>query len=65
MPGADYRAGATVILWNCSGAANQQFVRQSGTVRPAASTGLCLTLAAAKDPLKLQACDGTAKQRFA
>ncbi|MFJ1828864.1 ricin-type beta-trefoil lectin domain protein [Streptomyces sp. NPDC088178] len=65
VPGADYKAGATLILWDCSGAANQQFVRQSGTLRPAASTGLCLTLAAAKDPLRLQSCDGSAQQRFA
>ncbi|MGW2557698.1 ricin-type beta-trefoil lectin domain protein [Streptomyces sp. NPDC001514] len=65
VPGADYKAGAALIVWNCSGAANQQFVRQAGTVRPAAATGLCLTLAAAKDRVRLQPCDGSAKQRFA
>ncbi|MFI8813022.1 MULTISPECIES: ricin-type beta-trefoil lectin domain protein [unclassified Streptomyces] len=64
VPGAKYDAGATLVLWDCSGAANQRFVQQAGTVRPAAATGLCLTLAGAKDPLKLQACDGGAKQRF-
>ncbi len=56
---------ATLVVWDCSGAANQKFVRQAGTIRPAAATGLCLTLAGAKDPLRLQTCDGTAKQRFA
>ncbi|CAM5388290.1 ricin-type beta-trefoil lectin domain protein [Streptomyces californicus] len=65
VPGAKYTAGATLVVWDCSGAANQKFVRQAGTIRPAAATGLCLTLAGAKDPLRLQTCDGTAKQRFA
>lgn len=65
VSGATYTPGATLIVWDCSGAANQKFVRQAGTVRPAAATGLCLTLAGAKDPLKLQTCDGGANQRFA
>ncbi|MCK8681602.1 ricin-type beta-trefoil lectin domain protein [Streptomyces lichenis] len=65
VPGGTYTAGTALVLWNCSGAANQRFVRDSGTLRPAAATGLCLTLAAAKDPLRLQPCDGTARQRFA
>lgn len=65
VPGADYKAGAALILYNCGGAANQQFVRQSGTLRPAAATGLCATLAGAHDPLRLQACDGSGGQRFA
>ncbi|MBT2489177.1 ricin-type beta-trefoil lectin domain protein [Streptomyces sp. ISL-96] len=65
VPGAKYQAGAGLILWNCSGAANQQFVRDGSTIRPAAATGLCVTLAAAKDPLKLQPCTGAANQRFA
>ncbi|MGC0327780.1 hypothetical protein RKD23_000770 [Streptomyces sp. SAI-170] len=60
-----YSAGRALILWNCHGGTNQQFVRQSGTIRPAAATGLCLTLGAAKDPLRLQTCDGSARQRFA
>ncbi|OEJ25225.1 hypothetical protein BGM19_24085 [Streptomyces agglomeratus] len=65
VPGAKYQAGAGLVLWNCSGAANQQFVRDGSTIRPAASTGLCVTLAAAKDPLRLQACTGAANQQFA
>ncbi|MEV3989362.1 ricin-type beta-trefoil lectin domain protein [Streptomyces sp. NPDC049837] len=65
VPGAAYQAGKALVLWNCSGVANQKFVRQGTTLRPAAATSLCLTLGAAKDPLRLQACDGTAKQRFA
>ncbi|MEU0275137.1 ricin-type beta-trefoil lectin domain protein [Streptomyces sp. NPDC006307] len=65
VPGAAYTAGKALILWNCSGAANQRFVRQAGTLRPEAAPSLCLTLGAAKDPLKLQPCDGSAKQRFA
>lgn len=64
VPGARYEAGTTLILWDCSGAANQRFVRDAGTLRPAAATGLCLTLAAAKDALKLRTCDGSAQQRF-
>ncbi|GES31792.1 ricin-type beta-trefoil lectin domain protein [Streptomyces angustmyceticus] len=65
VPGAQYRAGAQLVLWNCSGAANQQFVRDGGgTIRPAAAPSLCLTLGAAKEPLRLQGCDGSAGQRF-
>ncbi|MER0448009.1 ricin-type beta-trefoil lectin domain protein [Streptomyces sp. Edi4] len=65
VPGANYTAGAQLIIWNCSGAANQEWVRASGTLRPAAATSLCATLGAAKDPLTLRPCDGTASQRFA
>ncbi|MGA5410960.1 ricin-type beta-trefoil lectin domain protein [Streptomyces lavendulocolor] len=65
VPGAAYRAGTALVLWNCSGAANQRFVREGATLRPAAAPALCLTLAAARDPLRLQPCDGTARQRFA
>ncbi|MFE7316622.1 ricin-type beta-trefoil lectin domain protein [Streptomyces sp. NPDC057555] len=65
VPGARYEKGAALILWSCSGAANQQFVRNGGTLRPAAAQALCLTLGAAKDPLRLQQCDGSAAQRFA
>jgi len=65
VPAADYKAGNRLILWDCSGAANQRFVKDAGTLRPAAATGLCLTLASAKDTLKLQNCDGSANQRFA
>ncbi|MGD3105496.1 ricin-type beta-trefoil lectin domain protein [Streptomyces sp. YGL11-2] len=65
VPGGRYEPGAALVLWNCSGAGNQQFVRDGGTLRPAAAPSLCLTLGAAKDPLRLQRCDGTAGQRFA
>ncbi|MEU5085193.1 ricin-type beta-trefoil lectin domain protein [Streptomyces sp. NPDC021356] len=65
VPGAQYRAGAALIIWNCSGAADQKFVRDGGTVRPAAATGLCLARTTARQPLRLQNCDGSAGQRFA
>lgn len=65
VKGASYAAGTPLLAWNCSGAGNQQFVRQADTIRPAAATGLCVTLGAAKEQLKLQACDGSARQRFA
>jgi hypothetical protein len=66
VPEGRYEPGAALVLWNCSGAANQQFVRaDGGTVRPAAARSLCLTLSAAKDPLRLGSCDGSAAQRFA
>ncbi|GAU66449.1 hypothetical protein SSP35_03_00970 [Streptomyces sp. NBRC 110611] len=65
VPGGRYRAGAGLVLWNCSGAANQQFVRgDGGAIRPAAAPSLCLTLGGAKEPLRLQGCDGSAGQRF-
>ncbi|MFD4710779.1 ricin-type beta-trefoil lectin domain protein [Streptomyces sp. NPDC058430] len=65
VPDSSYKAGTALVLWNCHGGANQQFVRQGDTLRPAASTGLCLTLASAKDNVRLQNCDGSAGQRFA
>ncbi|MEU4208724.1 ricin-type beta-trefoil lectin domain protein [Streptomyces sp. NPDC026206] len=65
VPGGAYRAGTAVALWNCHGGANQQFVRSGAGLRPAAAQDLCLTLASAKDPLRLQKCDGSAGQRFA
>ncbi|MGR8008546.1 ricin-type beta-trefoil lectin domain protein [Streptomyces hypolithicus] len=65
VPGGDYRAGVGLVLWNCSGAANQRFVRDGATIRPAAATGLCATLAAPKDPLRLQPCTDAPNQRFA
>ncbi|MFF3319711.1 ricin-type beta-trefoil lectin domain protein [Streptomyces sp. NPDC003035] len=65
VPGAKYQAGTALIIWNCSGAANQKFVRDGSTIRPAAATGLCLTQAAAKEPLRLRSCDGSANQKFA
>ncbi|MEV6395197.1 ricin-type beta-trefoil lectin domain protein [Streptomyces sp. NPDC051907] len=65
VPGGDYTAGKALQLWNCHGGANQRFVRQAGTIRPAEATGMCLTLASARQPLRLQPCTGTANQRFA
>ncbi|MCL3996172.1 ricin-type beta-trefoil lectin domain protein [Streptomyces lavenduligriseus] len=64
VPDGSYTAGTGLILWNCHGGANQRFVRQSGTLRPAAAPGLCLTLTAAKERVRLQTCDGSAAQRF-
>lgn len=66
VPDGRYEAGAGLVLWNCSGAANQQFVRaDGGAIRPAGAQSLCLTLGGAKEPLRLQPCDGSAGQRFA
>ncbi|MER7834217.1 ricin-type beta-trefoil lectin domain protein [Streptomyces sp. NPDC095602] len=66
VPGARYTAGTALIVWNCSGTGNQKFVREAGTLRPAAAPHLCATLASAKDPLRLQPCAaGAANQRFA
>ncbi|MEU3738806.1 ricin-type beta-trefoil lectin domain protein [Streptomyces sp. NPDC032198] len=59
------KEGTAVTLWNCHGGANQKFVREAGTLRPADASGLCLTLAGAKEPLRLQKCTGAANQRFA
>ncbi|MER7518572.1 ricin-type beta-trefoil lectin domain protein [Streptomyces sp. NPDC126499] len=64
VPGARYQAGAALVLWNCHGAAHQKFVRDGDTLRPAAATGLCLTQGAARQPIRLQSCDGSANQRF-
>ncbi|MEV5243583.1 ricin-type beta-trefoil lectin domain protein [Streptomyces cinnamoneus] len=65
VPGGKYAAGTAVGLWNCHGGANQKFVLNGGTFRPASAQDLCLTLASAKDPVRLQKCDGSASQRFA
>ncbi|MFI1969121.1 hypothetical protein BLA24_26155 [Streptomyces cinnamoneus] len=65
VPGGKYAAGTAVALWNCHGGANQRFTRSGGTLRPAAAQDLCLTLAGAKEPLRLQRCDGSGSQRFA
>ncbi|WP_128977139.1 ricin-type beta-trefoil lectin domain protein [Streptomyces roseicoloratus] len=65
VPGAAYEPGKALIVWNCSGATNQKFVRDGATVRPAAATGLCLTQGAARQAIRLRACDGSANQRFA
>ncbi|QLE73741.1 hypothetical protein FGW37_21080 [Streptomyces rectiverticillatus] len=64
VPGGKYAAGTAVVLWNCHGGGNQQFVRSGSTVRPAAASGLCLTLGVAKDPVRLQQCDGSRSQQF-
>ncbi|MFI9205344.1 ricin-type beta-trefoil lectin domain protein [Streptomyces sp. NPDC053048] len=65
VPGGAYRAGAAVTLWNCHGGTNQRFSRSGGALSPVAAPGLCLTLASAKDALRLQKCDGSGSQRFA
>ncbi|MEU2115572.1 ricin-type beta-trefoil lectin domain protein [Streptomyces sp. NPDC016459] len=65
VPSTSYPAGTALIVWNCHGAANQTFVRDGATIRPAAATGLCLTLSAAKQQVRLQNCDGSAAQKFA
>lgn len=64
VPGGRYTAGAALTVWNCHGGANQQFVRTGGTIRPAAAQGLCVTLASARDAVRLQGCTGAANQRF-
>ncbi|KUN08542.1 hypothetical protein AQI95_09280 [Streptomyces yokosukanensis] len=64
VPGGSYTAGTGLIVWNCHGGTNQQFVRRSGTLRPAAATGMCLTQAAPEDRIRLRDCDGSAAQRF-
>ncbi|EST32306.1 ricin-type beta-trefoil lectin domain protein [Streptomyces roseochromogenus] len=64
VPGASYTAGTGLIIWNCHGGTNQQFVREAGTIRPAAAPALCLTQAAARDRVRLQTCDGSAAQHF-
>ncbi|MGW0607297.1 ricin-type beta-trefoil lectin domain protein [Streptomyces sp. NPDC002644] len=63
--GGSLTAGARLVLWDCHGNANQQFVRQGATLRPASSTGLCVTLPSATAGLVLRACTGAADQRFA
>lgn len=65
VPGSDYSSGTGLILWDCHGGANHQFVQQSGTIRPAAATGMCLTQSATRDRIRLQSCNGSANQRFA
>ncbi|MEX2986116.1 ricin-type beta-trefoil lectin domain protein [Streptomyces sp. C36] len=65
VPGGKYAAGAAVALWNCHGGANQRFTKSGSTFRPSAAQDLCLTLAGAKEPVRLQKCDGSASQRFA
>ncbi|MEV0266294.1 ricin-type beta-trefoil lectin domain protein [Streptomyces sp. NPDC050617] len=65
VPGGTYEAGTALVLWNCHGERNQKFTESAGAIRPDAAPGLCLTLAAAKDPLRLQKCDGSAHQKFA
>lgn len=63
-PGANYGNGTALIIYNCHGGANQQFVRDGATLRPAAATGMCLTVAAPHEPLRLQTCNGSPGQRF-
>ncbi|MFC5718898.1 ricin-type beta-trefoil lectin domain protein [Streptomyces gamaensis] len=65
VPEGRYEEGTAVVLWNCHGGANQRFTQDGATLRPTAAPRLCLTLASAKDPVRLQKCDGSANQRFA
>ncbi|MFK4071280.1 ricin-type beta-trefoil lectin domain protein [Streptomyces sp. NPDC029674] len=65
VPDGSYKEGTAVTLWNCHGGGNQKFVREAGTVRPAAASEMCLTLAGGKEPVRLQKCTGAANQRFA
>ncbi|MQY14247.1 hypothetical protein SRB5_44100 [Streptomyces sp. RB5] len=65
VPDSNYASGTSLILWDCHGGVNQQFTRSGDTLRPAGSTGMCLTLASATDNLRLRPCDGSAGQRFA
>ncbi|MFF8815221.1 ricin-type beta-trefoil lectin domain protein [Streptomyces pactum] len=65
VPEGRYTAGTALVLWDCHGGTHQKFTRSGATLRPTAAQNLCLTLASAKDPVRLQPCDGTARQRFA
>jgi lysophospholipase L1-like esterase len=65
VPGSTYKAGTALEIWNCHGGTNQKFVRTGATIRPAAATTLCLTHAAAKEPIRLQTCDSSANQKWA
>ncbi|KUJ66059.1 hypothetical protein ACZ90_40090 [Streptomyces albus subsp. albus] len=65
VPESKYTAGAALVLWDCHGGTNQKFTRNGATIRPTAAPDLCLSLASAKDPVRLQKCDGSAGQRFA
>ncbi|MGW1071385.1 ricin-type beta-trefoil lectin domain protein [Streptomyces sp. NPDC002537] len=64
VPGGTYSAGAALELWNCHGGDNQKFTRSGSAISPAGAPGLCLTLASAKDAVRLQPCDGSAAQSF-
>ncbi|MFG2887311.1 ricin-type beta-trefoil lectin domain protein [Streptomyces sp. NPDC048297] len=65
VPASTYKAGTALEIWNCHGGTNQKFVRTGATIRPAGATALCLTHAAAKEPLRLQTCGGSANQKWA
>lgn len=67
VPEGTYQAGAELVLWDCSGAENQRFVRDSGSgaLKPEAAPDLCVTLPGAGQPVTLQPCDGSDRQRFA
>ncbi|HEY9371938.1 ricin-type beta-trefoil lectin domain protein [Streptomyces sp.] len=65
VPNASYPAGTALLVWNCHGGTHQKFVKNGATIRPAAATGMCLTQAAAREPIRIQTCNGSANQRFA
>ncbi|OEU96274.1 ricin-type beta-trefoil lectin domain protein [Streptomyces oceani] len=65
VPEGAYEAGTALVLWDCLGKENQRFVTEGDTIRPAAASELCLTLAEPEAPVRLQKCDGSEQQRFA
>ena len=65
VPEGDYREGAALVLWNCSGAENQRFVRTASDagvqLSPAGAPELCLRLDAGDGaPLTLRSCRDSA-----
>ncbi|MER7764912.1 ricin-type beta-trefoil lectin domain protein [Streptomyces sp. NPDC097619] len=64
VPGGNTEAGTALILWNCHGGTNQQFLREAGTLRPAAAPSLCVTLTTPNSPARLRPCTGAPTQSF-
>lgn len=64
VPDGRFTAGTALVVWNCAATDNQRFVRSGTSVRPQAAQDLCLTLAGAREPVRLQRCDGSAGQQF-
>ncbi|MEU0744488.1 ricin-type beta-trefoil lectin domain protein [Streptomyces sp. NPDC006134] len=64
VPEGRYTPGTGLVVWDCHGGPHQTFVREGATIRPAAARGLCLALAGATEPVRLQTCDGSANQRL-
>lgn len=64
VPYGDYRAGAKVHIWDCTGGDNQKWVfRGDGTIRPLRNPGLCIDIpngtTASGTELQLWHCNGT------